>query len=77
LLQANNININVLASKFRNELKVSEISLEDVDFQLVVYEGEENLNLQFILDYVIASDTAVKVKEPFYYPVTINSLVSG
>ncbi len=73
LLQAKSINLEVLASRFRNELSVRRISLKDIDFQLIVYEGEEDLNLQFILDYVISTDTTVTEKKPFTYPVKIGS----
>lgn len=73
LLQAKSINLEVLASKFRNELSVRRISLRDIEFQLIVYEGEEELNLQFILDFLNTADTTAKEKEPFTYPVNISS----
>ncbi len=73
LLRAKSINLEVLASKFRNELSVRRISLKDIEIQLIVYEGEEDLNMQFILDYVIRADTTAKEKQPFIYPIGVGS----
>jgi hypothetical protein len=73
LFRADNINVRLLSSKFRNGLSLSKVSVSGIDLQLIVYEGQEKLNLQFILDYFNNAGDVEENKETAPYPIHISS----
>jgi hypothetical protein len=67
---------------FKNRLNIRAVELKDVTFQLVIYEGEKDMNLQFLLDFFQpSSDTIQDLTDKKYtpYPVSFQdvSIVNG
>jgi hypothetical protein len=73
MITANEISFSLANLKFKEILQINAVKLADVDVQLIQYEGEEDLNLQFILDYFssekVESDTVDRA-----FPLKINKL---
>ncbi|NOU47132.1 MAG: translocation/assembly module TamB [Bacteroidales bacterium] len=67
---------------FKKQLNIRQLVLENVSFQLVIYEGEKDMNLQFLLDFFQpSSDTITDVTDTISTPYPVNfsnlSIVNG
>lgn len=73
MVTANEIRFSLANLKFKEFIQINSVKLTDVDVQLIQYEGEEELNLQFLVDYFssekVEIDTVNKV-----FSLKINNL---
>ncbi len=51
LLSAGSIKMRIFSYEFSKGLSIRDLAMHNIEFQLIKYEGEEDLNLQFITDY--------------------------
>lgn len=61
---------------FSKHLNIRQLELEDIQFELVIYEGEEDLNLQFLIDFFQPpSDSSDTINSPSVrYPIEVKKL---
>ncbi len=72
LLEVGAVKMDLLSAGFRNALNINKLSMRQLVFQLIVYEGEEDMNLQFIIDYFSGDRTADTLQtDALVYPVSL------
>lgn len=61
---------------FSKHLNIRQLELENIQFELVIYEGQEDMNLQFLIDYFQpASESTDTVNSPYIpYPIEVRNL---
>ncbi|MDR0969648.1 MAG: translocation/assembly module TamB [Lentimicrobiaceae bacterium] len=73
LLIADEITVNVALADVLKELHLKSLILQNVYFNLIKYDSEENLNLKFLIDF-FSSDENEEKQESEVYPIKLDDL---
>lgn len=76
LLLADHINLGLFWSDFAHEIHLNSLTLDGIQMNIVRYENEDELNLQFLIDFFSGqADTAIVSEEPSAFALKLDKLL--